>query len=152
MTLKCFKTILNDRQGAEMLRFAEGTCGLTELSIFLSKGLWSSIAERQFIVLLKTITQHWQETGGATVILPKTNFCESGLWLRLVSDLDVSLRDRMVTPVVSYLGEGRKNKQNPCHLITEEQDHNATIYEPDIQSAWIGIGPQNQWNQWSFTD
>lgn len=39
MTLKCFKTILNNRQGAEMLMFAEGTQGLTELSIFLSKGL-----------------------------------------------------------------------------------------------------------------
>lgn len=122
MTLKCFKTILNNRQGAEMLMFAEGTQGLTELSIFLSKGLWRSISKRQFIVLLKTITQHWWERGGAIFTLPKTNFCESGAWLRLVSDVDVSLRESLVTSVASYLWGERegKNKQNTCHLITEQ--------------------------------
>lgn len=31
-----------------------------------------------------------------------------------------SKRDILVTHVASYLGEGRKNKQKPCHLITEE--------------------------------
>lgn len=120
MTLKCFKTILNNRQGAEMLMFAEGT--LTELSIFLSKGLWSSIAKKQFTVLLKTITQHWWERGGATFTLPKTNFCESGAWLRPVFDVDVSLRERQLGYPCYFLSwGGRKNKQNPCHLTTEER-------------------------------